>query len=300
MGKRTGFQVTNYLDGDRQQVDMATIIGGGLQPETQVWYSRIIKNGGTVSNTDIAIADVLMTQINKASYRAKVTYLLPFIGNVIKASLVPLIDDSCFGIPRNYQGTGAVFVDADCGTALGLKGKNGANLFIGIRPREIAGTNLLGVGYWERNLNTGGGTTEVCGSYDPTTTSNRVGVLDLRTSGVNTFFSCGNVTNRTTGGPVAGNHHYYGEKSSDSLRTLYVDGASSGTPNTTTDTEPQATPFNGYFALMGCQEWPASTGLQYNLGTCGAFYLTPGTLGATDAASFHTLLNTYLITATGR
>lgn len=295
--RRSGFMRSGDMDVYRYLLRAASP-RDLLQPETIVWRDRIIKNGGTISAADVVTTNTLMWNLNQASYRNKILYLMPFMGTVWKAWIVPLVDDPCYGIGRNTGTT--PFGDSDGGTTIGFKGTGASGIVTAIQPGNLNGS-LGGVGAYMRALNAGGTATEVVFASNISVASfdGRYG-LDLRTSGTNNFFSFGAVGNRTTAGPaLTANHHYYGQKSSNTLRSFWDNGAASGTNNTTNDTAPSTSQTTSSFGILITAD-AASNSYAYSQNTVGCVYFTDGTLASGDISALHTLLTTYLITPTGR
>jgi hypothetical protein len=260
---------------------------------TRNWIQLVYLNGGTLRyNEDILLADWLANQLTGPSWASQLIYLLPFIGNNIKAAICPLIDRQGIGIPSNI----GPFVDADCGNAKGLKGDGLSKLLnIGVLPYWINAGNV-GLIYCERNFNATGSTTEVFFSSNVTTASSD-GRFGIRLDGSSEFFSWGAVTNRATTAVSAGNHRYITERSASNSRILYRDGTSVAT-NTTTDTAPTALLSATPLMLLGAQD-AGSTQMTFNKGTCGAAGITLGGLGSTNIAALDAILSAF-ITTTGR
>lgn len=301
MSRRIGF-VSALQDNQRVRAfaDSLEAFVASCTPDTQTWYARVIANGGSVTIAEIDYANTLSTQINAASYASQILYLLPFLGGNIKAAIVPLIDRYSWGIPANGG-----FVDADVGTASGLTNTT-ITKFLDIRvnpytvafPNTVLGSSAAGpcspagIGYWERNWTAGQANVEACGCYN--SSSGARFVIDLR--GTSISFRWGTAGNGATSAVTAGNNHYYGESASATDRRLFVNG-SSVNQNTTNDTNISGV---NNISLMAGNETNTLNGNAVYKGRCGVFYLTAGGLGTTNASAFHTLLNTYLITATGR
>jgi hypothetical protein len=228
--------------------------GAQLDPETFVWRSRVLQ------------------------------VLLPLLGSNMAAARVPLRDALNAGTALNSN-----FVDADFAQSTGLQG-NGTNkiLDLNIKPGDLGTSANGGLGYWESNISFAGDV-EPMGCYGGP--SERF-VLDLR-SNVESF-RWGTASNGAgTSGPAT-SAHYYGQRSSPTLRELFKNGSSLGT-NTTSDSPASAS--NRAIRLMGSDENGA---LVYWAGRCAVAYLTDGTMSSSDVSDFHTLLQTYLITPTGR
>jgi hypothetical protein len=268
-----------------------------LTTETQVWYNRCFFNSGVLpSYSDTILINNLSLVMAAQSYSSHIIVLYPFVGSLIKHSIVPLRDLISAGIPDNYASN---LVDSDCGTNKGVA-FNGSNkgLRTGVHTTQLGalvsgGTPHGGLGWFERNFaGASPGLTTVPMGLRSQSNTNRW-VLDLRNTSY--FFSWGLPANFANVASAASNKHYYGEGSSITLRTLYQDGTSVAT-NTTSDAPPISFSDADIF-LGGDFEGAANA---FYKGTCGCAYITDGGLGSTNAAAFHTLLTTYIITATGR
>lgn len=264
--------------------------GSGGSAEGALWESRINALGGSVTSGERAIAGALIAAIQGASYGSKVVYLLPFIGDGVACARVPLRDSFNVGAASS---TG--FVDADCTTASGLNNSSGASKYLdtGIKPSQLGASNNGGLGWWE--LAWGNNGVQPMGSYSWSYPPDERFVLDLR--GSFQRFRWGGATNSTAGpSGSAGNGHYYGQRSSDALRRIFKDGSSLGSDGTATDAASHA----DEQTILVCAAKANFAGVETWAGRGGVAYLTDGTLSDSDAAAFHTLLGTYLITPTGR
>jgi len=259
--------------------------GHALAPTPlNIWIRRVSNNGGTMAVDSISIATDLMAQLEAASYYSKIIYLLPLLGSNFAAAQVPLIDVVNAGIPVNHN-----FNNGDFSQATGLQGDGSTKILdTNIKPSQLGISSNGGMGWWEGNWS-GSSNSEPIGCYN--SGSSQRYVLDLRSSVW--FFPWGAPGNNAAEATSAGNHHYYGNRSSSTDRRIFKDGALIQT-NSTSDTASGVGDTN--IAIMGSYE-PSSTPYQ---GRCKVAYLTDGTLSDADAAAFHTLLDTYLITPTGR
>lgn len=262
--------------------------GGGYAAETTTWESRIIALGGSVTTVEKDLADALIKAIQAASYGAKIVYLLPFIGASIAAHRVPLRDSLDVG-----AATSTGFTDADCDTATGLDNSAEANKWLDtkIKASQLGTSSNGGLGWYERAWGAGSNV-EPMGSYN-SDASQRFN-LDLRTSFQR--FRWGATTGSQAGPATsASSAHYYGQRSSSTLRRIYKDGVSLGSDGTANDGTDSA----GYQNIIvhGCNNQVSPTPWK-GRGACA--YMTDGTLSDADVADFHTLLGTYLITPTGR
>lgn len=272
---------------------MAGSAGTSYTAETITWYTRIAAIGGSVTTTDKDLADALIRQIQAASYGSNIVYLLPFLGNNIKAASVPLRDSLAVG-----AATITGFVDADCGNSIGLNNATEANKWLDslIKPSQLGSSNNGGLGWYMRSW--GNGTNvEPMGTYSSTNSPDQRFVLDLRSSIQR--FRWGAPANAAGPGTTTSAGHYYGQRSSATLRRIYKDGITLGTDSTTSDSASRANEQN--IIIHGCRESNASsTYVVPYKARSGCAYLTNGSLSDADVAAFHTLLGTYLITPTGR
>lgn len=251
-----------------------------------VWRDAIIAAGGTFETDSQTIAEALYNQLAVASYYSKIKWLVPFLGANLVAARMPLIDTLGVGIMGN---TG--FVDADFTQATGIKG-NGSSKILNtlIKPSQLGASSSGGIGYWENDLDMTGSAVEPIGCYNDAGTSRFV--LDLRSTF--TQFSWGGSANGPFQLTTATNGHYYGQRSSSVFREYYKN-ASFIVSNTASDAATGAS--DRMMRLLGADE---SGSLFYWKGRCAVAYMTDGTLSGADVTAFHTLLNTYLITPTGR
>jgi hypothetical protein len=264
--------------------------GGSYDAETVAWYTRIGALGGSVTTQEKDWANALILAIKGETYGAKIIYLLPFIGTSIAAHRVPLRDTLAKGAATN--GGASPFVDADCtNNGIANPTEKAAYLDTKIIPQDV-NSNNIGLGWYERAIGFGTGV-EPMGVYDSTTAGNTRCVIDLR-SNVQRFFYC-TTSNGASVATTAGNAHYYGQRSSATLRRLYKNGSTLAS-NTTSDS---GFGNNAYSILaMVMQNHLGIASYWKGRGACA--YVTDGTLSDADVAAFHTLLGTYLITPTGR
>jgi|GEM_PF-4012860 len=251
------------------------------------WVKNVYIAGGTLSTNDVIIARGLIEAINRSTFRDKIVHLLPMLGQNVAACRVALINR--LGISATATNTN--FVDADFSPSTGLKGNGSNKIFtLAFAPGQLGSGSNGGFGYWENSIDFTGTSVEPVGCYNSGGT-NRF-VLDLR-SNVRSF-RWGNAGNGAGDSTAATNGDYYGQRSSATSRELFKDGASLAT-NTTSDSASGAS--DRGIRLMGADENGTIT---YWKGRCAVAYFTDGTLTSTEVADLHTLLNTYLITPTGR
>jgi len=260
-------------------------VSENLDPETLTWRSRVNAAGGTFETNSVALADALIVQLKTKSYESKIKYLLPLLGSNLAAARVPLRDTLGVGIATNTN-----FVDANFSQATGLQG-NGTSRYLDllIKPSQLGTGSNGGIGYWEKSVSFSGTGVEPIGVYGVAASTRFV--IDLRSAVRN--FRWGTASNGAGDTTAAGNGHYYGQRSSATLRRLYFNGSTLAS-NTTSDAAAGTAEFN--IRLLGCYTGSST----YWAGRCAVAYLTDGTLSDADAADLHTLLTDYLITPTGR
>lgn len=258
------------------------------EAEVVTWMSLVASSSGTLAANSARIANDLMVALNAATYRAKIIYLLPLLGSNLAAARCPLIDATNAGIATN-----ANFLDADFAQNLGLQG-NGVNksLDLKVKISQLGGGTNFGFGFWERAY--------VAANYHPDigVTGNVSGGNSLHgiycTPTQEKFFlqnpTVGTADIAVTVTPA--NHHYYAQRASSIDRKLYRNGVQIGA-NVVNDN--LNTTITSAFNVKLMQ-----LATDFSVGRAGVGYMTDGTMTPTDIAAFHTLLNTYLIVATGR
>jgi hypothetical protein len=90
--------------------------------------------------------------------------------------------------------------------------------------------------------------------------------------------------------PVVG--HYYGQRSSATSRTLYLNASAIGSSSANVSVTG--------ISDQTIQIMNRKGDTFFSDDTCGVAYLTDGTLTQLEITNFHTALNTYLISATGK
>lgn len=257
------------------------------------YLSRIAALGGSLTAPEEALTLALIQQIQAASYGSKIRYLLPFVGAGIAANRVPLRDS--FGVGAATLIGGTPLTDANCDTATGLVNstEQAGCLNTLVSPLNFgSGAQNIGFGFWERNWGAGTGV-EPMGCYEASNGNNRW-CLDLRASFER--FRAGNVTNSQAGpASTASSAHYYGQRFSSTLRRIFKNGTTLGSDGTTLDI---IAAVGDEVYVMGCNQNGAS--VTYWKGRCAVAYITDGSLADADVAALHTLLDTYLVTPTGR
>lgn len=262
--------------------------GGGYNAETVTWYNGISTAGGSTTTTEKGWADALIVAVIAASYGSKIKYLLPFIGTSIAAHRMPLRDSLSKGIAANTGAT--AFVDADCTNAGGLNNTAGASKLLNtfVKPEDLGTGSAGGMGIYLKSWTNA--YEEPCGVYDVSNSARWV--MDLRSGSENFRWSDVSTAVPSTAS-AGGAKHYYGQATSATNRKLCING---GTPVANTTNKPLIT-CGQEIRVGGSLE--AST-LGYASGAYSCFYATDGTMSDADMAAFHTLLDTYLITPTGR
>lgn len=271
---------------------MASGAAGGYNAEVTTWISRATALGATPITADKNILQALSVALAAESYSSKIIWLAPFVGSTIAEHRCPLRDTRGVGAMTSLGSS--AFTDADCDTTTGIVNSTEKNAYLNSLVRadqlSLSDTTSGGMGFWERNW--GAGTNvEPIGCYNATGT-NRF-VVDLRSSLQR--FRWGDPTTSQAGpGTTAGSKHYYGQCiGSTNVTQIYANGASLGSDGTSA-----ASATNEEIYVMGCRQVAASSTPWK--GRCAVAYLTDGTLSSGDVSALHTLLNTYIITATGR
>lgn len=262
-----------------QQV-MLALGGAPLDGETMIWRDRAIAAGGTFGTNSISVADALIRAIKVGTFNSKIKYLLPLLGGNLATARVPLRDTLSAGIATNNN-----FVDADFSQSTGLQG-NGSTKRLDtlLKASQLGSSNNGGIGYWERAV----GGTWCVGSRDAGTAQ----IFGLAIYSDELFY-WGDADSATRTFVAAGNNHYYGQRSSDTARVLYRNGTSVATDATSPIPNVSAIAANNLNVM-------AIDSGNFSNGRCGVAYFTDGTMTGTEISDFHTLLNTYLITPTGR
>lgn len=262
--------------------------GSGGDPVVAAWEAAVIGNGGTFESDSVDIATSLMAEIRASTFANKIKMLWPLLGSGINAAVVPLIDGLSVGPSTNVG-----FVDADFDQTTGLQG-NGTSKILDskVKPSQLGAGNNGGLGWWELDPGYlhGGVDTETMGINS---TAGQRFCIDLR-SGIRRFFCWGSPGNSTDSATASVAGNYYGQRSSATVRDFYMDGTLI-LGNTSSDAASDSAERN--MALMGNNIGGVPN--QY-AGRCAAIYMTDGTLSPTEIADLHTLLDTYLITPTGR
>ncbi len=253
----------------------------------RLWESRVDLAGGTYEADSKAICLDLSEQLEAASYFSKLIWLVPLLGSNLAAARVPLIDVLSVGI-MGYTG----FVDADFTQATGIKGNGSSKILdTGIKPSQLGASNNGGLGYWENQISaTGTSPGEPMACWGAGNTEGYA--IDFRSSNRGLYW--GGFGSGALDAVAGTNGHYYGQRSSATLREAFFNGASIAT-NTSSDSAGGAADFT--VGLMGINK---SGTIFYSNCRCACAYMTDGTMSSGDIAALHTLLDTYLITPTGR
>lgn len=281
-----------------------TFIGdpnAGLDPETVIWRDRGISLGASPSDDSIEFADDLIVAIKDGTtYANKITYLLPFLGDGLIQARVPLRDLTAYGGLDVGISDSHGFVGGDFSEAVGLTGDGATK-----RLETLISINQLGSG--ATSARTGGMGMFICATGASVATEYTCGAINSPTNSYYIFrfslsepsmtFSWGDFGNGVVVASSPTRGHYYGQRSSAILRKFFKDGVSLGTntSNDGTNVASVSTPISVF-------AWHGSLGDNGNYAddTLGYFYLTDGTMTDQEVTDFHTLLNTYLITPTGR
>ena len=266
--------------------------GSGVSSDLAVcaWAERVSASGGTLSSSSVTLAEALMTAIRAAGVLPKVQMLMPLLGADLAAALQPLVD-RCGCSPMSVG-----FTDFDFAEGAGLQGAAGKVIHLRVPASALGVWGNGGVGYWELSMPMGVSSTPLMGySYSPDA---RYGLF-LRTSTPRQLFWWGAATPTEAGSTsvAATNGHYYGQRSSNTVRQLWADASLVGTSSTTADNTPDSDIV--LMSLMGSVVSDTRVVDTYHLGRCGIAYFTDGTLTETEVSSLHTALAGWM-SAAGR
>lgn len=264
-----------------------------LDPETIIWRAGATAAGGTFAEDSVALADALIRAVKASSFNSKLVYLLPLLGGNLATALQPLRDTRAAGRPGN-----TAFVDGDFAQATGLQGDGTSKVLDShLTPAALGTGSNGGLGFWEKNIAFTGVGALIAYSLQTAGSPVNYDYFYISAGASSSEFAWNINTGAlfTTYGTASTNGHYYGQRASATSRTLYKDGASVATTSGS-DSAPGAT--GGTFFIMGTNRVGAATG--YHAGRCAVAYMTDGTLTAAEITALHTLLQTYLITPTGR
>lgn len=254
---------------------------------TKQWAANVRTAGGGFESNSINIANNFVSVLSHRSYYAKVKYLLPMLGIGINAARVPLIDVLGVGTASNVN-----FLNADFSQSTGLQG-NGSTKYLDslIKPAQLGGsTSNAGLGFWENNYPVSPVFTDLMGCYS-NDSLNRF-TLDIRPTVSFFFWSAGgNSANQVR---VGTNGNYYGNRSSDTSRQLFLNGSSLSV-NTTSDM-PSGMSDRNMLILAGDE----AGSINYWSGRCALAYMTDGSLSIAETADLHSILASYLMIPTGK
>lgn len=265
-----------------------------LDPETIVWRDGILARGGTLSDASITLADELIVALKAETFTGKLVYLLPFLGSDIVGARMPLRDTRGVGIATNSG-----FTNSDFSESTGLQGGGTKYLDTLLRTNLLNNSDVGngGIGVWEMSASPLGGWAG--GGVIPDGANASFCGLRMSTPEVSSAFywNDGVAANQANLAEAPTRAHYYGQRSSASSRVLYKNGSSAAV-NTTADPR---TMTSSSATTIGAMAWHTATAFEsYWPGRLGVFYLTDGTLTASEVNRLHSLLDTYLIAPTGR
>lgn len=259
-----------------------------LSPVVHRWARDVIAADGTYSDQSVVIADRFERAILDSGFYGKIIYSLLFLGAGdarLRAAGAAFHNTLSVGTPTNI----GPFANGDHSEATGLNSSGGKYFNTLIKASQVGAGGNGGIAYWELSPDFSGATTEVAGSYD--NSGGTRFVLDLRST--RKFFSWSNAGNAANINTAAVAGFYYGQRSSATLRELFVDGVSVAT-NTTSDAASGAGDRN--IILMGAN----APLLLTSKGRCGFFALTDGTLSSGNVADFDYIVRTFLMKPTRR
>lgn len=250
---------------------------------------RLKANSAAANSNSIAIARNLLSALSRKTYKSKLVYLLPLLGQNINAAKIPLIFPYAVA-PGIGDATNSGFVDADFSQSVGLANPAESAKFFDteLKASQLGSSNNGGIGFWEKNWGAGANV-EPMGSYNSGGTQRFA--LDMRTTQETARW--GDLANYTGVLTTAGNGDHYVQRSSSTSRALYKDATQVGSTNTTSDSASGAGDRTIY--VMACSG--SSTAWK---GTCVVAYMTDGTLTTTEITDLHQTLQDYLLTPTGR
>lgn len=273
---------------------MYQVPGGeeAYDPETRAWIAAATAAGGAFRSDSKQIANDLITAIKAKSFNSKIVYLMPFLGDNLASALVPLRDRLGVGAPANFG-----LNDGDFRQSRGIQG-NGTNKYLvtAIKPADLGAGNCGGLGWWEGRMSFFGHV-EPIGCYGADPGSPDRFVLDLRANLES--FRWGQVGNGAGLSTQASSAHYYGQRSSATLRELYRKDTLIAS-QTTADSALLSSAQN--IVILGVYSYSFAGGyfIEAWPGRCGCAYLTDGTLTYGEVASLYQVLRTKLMVPTGR
>lgn len=261
-----------------------------MNSKTTTWSNNIAArfSASRPNTRSTWIANNFAYAFDAASFSSKIIYVLPLLGQDMIAALEPIVDTLTVG-----YADGGAFGNGDFSESTGLQGDGATKVLNSrIKPSQLGTSNSGGIGYWENNIDFTGNT-----AYLMTGCTNTAGTNYYVTGGGpgdNALLYWGNPANLPSHSAVAAtNGHFYGQRSSSTLREVYKNGSLIGN-NTTSDATSGANEQN--IAFVGCK----GSSYLYFKGRAACCYLTDGTMSSGDVSAFHTLLLDYLFTPTGR
>ena len=258
--------------------------GGGSASDLAMldWQVRVERMGGVLTDDSLALAQSVLSALRTQGLLRKIMRLDLWLGTDLRTALIPLID-------RLGKVTSAVgLTNASFAEASGMTFDGSSYILTGTQPADLGGKNG-GLGWWEA-VSTAGANVEPLGCYD--SGSSYRYVLELRDN--LRSFRWGNPA--SSAGDSAGRAavHYYGQRSSNTLRRLYIDGSTVAS-NTTAD--PANGSASGTCMVLGGR-FSSGTVVPWT-GRSKLAYLTDGSLSDAEAATLHAILADF-VAATGR
>jgi hypothetical protein len=263
----------------------------GVQPEptlpaskttsTLIALGELSANGGSWTESEEAAINTFLTALETKSYAFNVKYILPFVGEDMASTLIPILDRSGFGLPTN-----TAFVDADASTATGLQGDGSSKILtMPFRYSELGGNPgggfRWGCGVWGNVWNDGGTAGAAINWMWNTGNTQLYGV---QPGAAAQQFHSGTLGNDANGAETrANNENWYGQANGNANRRLFLDGAFIGN-NTNVVTDTNCGEFFPY--LFGDN----LGGTRYNASSVFLAYYTDGLMSDLDVADFHSLL----------
>ena len=265
--------------------DMAYLKGASLaQAEYETYLAAVSTASGTLTALSKYVARSHLEALAQKSYNHRIKWIMPFLGSNIAAGLVAL--------RHRIAGAPAVtnngYVDGDLVEGTGLTGDSTSYADLNFNPTHC--------GYFAGIGAVVGGALDANGSV--------IGVLNsdgsirwtmgLRAAGH--FFTwganAGQVTAVTTG---AG--HFYGQRSGNSLRTMYLSGSSNAT-----DVDSETTvPTLAIDFFLGANNFNGSTNtINTSVSILKFVYITDGQMTAAEVLDYYNLCQKTIITPLGR
>lgn len=220
---------------------------GGKHPEALDWQTRVVSNGGTVSQSTLyAVSDFCVRVDQEPGLRSAITRLNLFCGDNLNAALVPLFLAESLGATAKGNLTDTnpsnVFASGDyteTGTNGGLKG-NGTSKYLdtGLQQSVFGSATSLHLSVSGKEMSNGTTDRTFLGSYGANLIQGSLHSLDEVANYVGTnsrsyragTYTAGQFPSTTK---TTSEDHLLGTLTSSTSATLYRNGTSVATNNTT-------------------------------------------------------------------